>query len=73
MLVEESRAVHKQDYPNIAYDELIVDAALMQLVLKPRKFDILLCENLYGDLVSDLFAGLVGGLRVAPGANIGKH
>lgn len=73
MFLEESRAVHKQDYPNIAYDELIIDAALMRLVLNPGEFDILLCENLYGDLVSDLCAGLVGGLGVAPGANIGKH
>ncbi|MEE2638202.1 MAG: isocitrate/isopropylmalate family dehydrogenase [Acidobacteriota bacterium] len=71
MFLEESRKVHKHDYPNIDYDELIIDAALMRLVLDPSEFDILLCENLYGDLVSDLCAGLVGGLGVAPGANIG--
>jgi isocitrate dehydrogenase (NAD+) len=71
MFLDESRKVHTDDYPNIEYDEHIIDAALMRLVLDPGQFDILLCENLYGDLVSDLCAGLVGGLGVAPGANIG--
>ena len=65
--------MHTVDYPNIEYDEHIIDAALMRLVLDPGQFDILLCENLYGDLVSDLCAGLVGGLGVAPGANIGDE
>jgi isocitrate dehydrogenase (NAD+) len=51
---------------------MIIDAALMRLVQDPTKFDILLCENLYGDIVSDLCAGLVGGLGVTPGANIGE-
>ena len=73
MFLDESRGVHTDDYPNIEYDEHIIDAALMRLVLDPRQFDILLCENLYGDLVSDLCAGLVGGLGVAPGANIGDE
>jgi isocitrate dehydrogenase (NAD+) len=71
MMLEEARKVHERDYPNIDYDEVIIDAALMKLVQDPTKFDILLCENLYGDIVSDLCAGLVGGLGVAPGANIG--
>ena len=73
MFLDESRTVHTVDYPNIEYDEHIIDAALMRLVLDPGQFDILLCENLYGDLVSDLCAGLVGGLGVAPGANIGDE
>jgi isocitrate dehydrogenase (NAD+) len=61
-----------KSYSSIQYDELIVDNACMQLVTRPQKFDILLLENLYGDIVSDLCAGLVGGLGVVPGANIGK-
>jgi isocitrate dehydrogenase (NAD+) len=59
------------DYPKIQYDEMIVDNACMQLILNPYQFDVLLLENLYGDIVSDLCAGLIGGLGVAPGANIG--
>ncbi len=59
------------EYSDIRYDELIVDNACMQLVLDPTRFDILLAENLYGDILSDLCAGLVGGLGFAPGANIG--
>lgn len=55
----------------IEYEELIVDNACMQLVRDPSRFDVLLMENLYGDLISDLCAGLVGGLGVVPGANIG--
>ncbi len=58
-------------YPKVTYNEMIVDNACMQLVLKPEQFDILLLENLYGDILSDLCAGLVGGLGVVPGANIG--
>jgi isocitrate dehydrogenase (NAD+) len=71
MFIEESKRVHEQDYPNIEYNEMIVDAAAMRLVQDPTQFDILLCENLYGDIVSDLCAGMVGGLGVTPGANIG--
>src|SRR5215470_16644194 len=59
-----------REYPEIGYDEVIVDAACMQLVLDPHRFDVLLLENLYGDIVSDLCAGFVGGLGMAPGANI---
>ena len=55
----------------IAYDERIIDAGCMKLVQDPSAFDVILCENLYGDVVSDLCAGLVGGLGVTPGANIG--
>jgi isocitrate dehydrogenase (NAD+) len=65
-----ARKVAKK-FPQIAYNEMIVDNACMQLVLRPHQFDILLLENLYGDIVSDLAAGLVGGLGVVPAANIG--
>ena len=57
----------------IAYDERIIDAGCMKLVQDPSDFDVILCENLYGDVVSDLCAGLVGGLGVTPGANIGDE
>jgi isocitrate dehydrogenase (NAD+) len=60
-------------YPKIKYRELIVDNACMQLVLRPQDFDVLLLENLYGDIVSDLCAGLVGGLGLVPGANLGAR
>ncbi len=60
------------NYPDIKYDDIIVDNCCMQLVLDPTRFDMLLLENLYGDIVSDLCAGLVGGLGLAPGANIGE-
>jgi isocitrate dehydrogenase (NAD+) len=60
-----------RDYPDIAYDERIVDAACMHLVMKPTQFDVLLLPNLYGDIVSDLCAGLVGGLGVVGAANLG--
>jgi len=59
------------DYPEIASREVLVDALCMQLVQRPEEFDVLVFPNLYGDIVSDLTAGLVGGLGVAPGANIG--
>ena len=60
-------------HPEIEYKELIVDNASMQLVIRPETFDILLLPNLYGDIVSDLAAGLVGGLGVVPGANMGDQ
>jgi isocitrate dehydrogenase (NAD+) len=62
-----------QSFPTIRYDEQIVDAACMRLVTNPAAFDVLLLENLYGDIISDLCAGLVGGLGVVPGANYGEH
>jgi isocitrate dehydrogenase (NAD+) len=64
------RAVARE-YPDIAYDEKIVDAACMHLVMKPEQFDVLVMPNLYGDIVSDLCAGLVGGLGVVGAANLG--
>jgi isocitrate dehydrogenase (NAD+) len=62
-----------KDYPEIASREVLVDALCMQLVQRPEEFDVLVLPNLYGDIVSDVTAGLVGGLGVAPGANIGAE
>ncbi len=70
LFLECAREVRK-DYPEIEFDEMIVDAMCMKLVQTPENYDVLLTPNLYGDIVSDLCAGLVGGLGVAPGANIG--
>ena len=63
----------RREYPEIEYNELIVDNTAMQLVLNPKQFDIILCENLYGDIISDLAAGLIGGLGLAPSGNIGEQ
>jgi isocitrate dehydrogenase (NAD+) len=62
-----------KDFPEIEADDKIVDNACMQLVMRPEQFDIMLLENLYGDIVSDLCAGLIGGLGLVPGANIGER
>ena len=62
-----------QHYPDIEYKELIVDNACMQMILQPEQFDMLLLPNLYGDVMSDLAAGLVGGLGVVPGGNLGDE
>ena len=62
-----------KDYPDIPYEEMLVDNMTMQLVQKPELYDLLLLPNLYGDILSDLCAGLVGGLGVAPGANLGDE
>ncbi|MBY0278336.1 NAD-dependent isocitrate dehydrogenase [Candidatus Binatia bacterium] len=67
-----AREVH-EEYPDFELETLIIDAGCMRLVQDPSRFDILLMENLYGDVVSDLCAGLVGGLGVVPGANMGDH
>jgi isocitrate dehydrogenase (NAD+) len=72
MFLDEFYNVAK-DYPEIQADDIIVDNCCMQLVTRPEKFDVLVTENLYGDIVSDLCAGLVGGLGLAPGANIGER
>ena len=61
-----------QEYADIEAVDMIIDNASMQLVMRPEQFDVLLCENLYGDIVSDLCAGLIGGLGLVPGANIGE-
>ena len=60
------------EYPDIECNEMIVDNTCMQLVLKPEQFDVIVTTNLFGDIISDLCAGLVGGLGLAPGANIGE-
>jgi isocitrate dehydrogenase (NAD+) len=62
-----------EEYPDVGADDRIVDAACMRLVMSPESFDVLLLENLYGDIVSDLAAGLVGGLGFVPGANLGPR
>lgn len=62
-----------ENYKSIAFSDVIVDNACLQLVIDPWKFDVLLMENLYGDILSDLAAGLVGGLGVVPGANLGDR
>ncbi len=61
-----------EEYPSIKFRDVIVDNCCMQLVTNPNQFDVIVTENLYGDILSDLCAGLVGGLGVVPGANIGK-
>jgi len=70
LFLECARRVAKK-YPEIAYDEIIIDNCAMQLVRRPEQFDVLLLDNLYGDIMSDLCAGLVGGLGVVPGSNVG--
>lgn len=62
-----------KDYPEIESDDKIIDNCCMQLVMRPEQFDMLVMENLYGDIVSDLCAGLIGGLGLAPGSNIGEQ
>jgi len=73
LFLRSAEAVHRRDYPNIEYASAIIDAGCMRLVQDPTQFDVLLLENLYGDVVSDLCAGLVGGLGVVPGANFGER
>ncbi|MEO8070505.1 MAG: isocitrate dehydrogenase (NAD(+)) [Acidobacteriota bacterium] len=71
LFLECARTVAK-DFADIAYEEKIVDATCMHLVMKPEQFDVLVMPNLYGDILSDLCAGLVGGLGLVPGANLGR-
>ena len=61
-----------KEYPDIEFDDKIIDNMCMQLVMYPEKYDVLVAPNLYGDIISDLIAGLVGGLGLVPGANLGK-
>lgn len=72
LFYEVGRTVAKE-YPDIQYEEMLVDNMCMQLVQKPELYDVLVMPNLYGDILSDLAAGLVGGLGVAPGANVGEN
>src|SRR5260370_41644469 len=62
-----------KEYPEIQFEDRIVDNMCMQLVQKPEQYDVLVLPNLYGDIISDLSAGLIGGLGVAPGANVGSQ
>jgi isocitrate dehydrogenase (NAD+) len=71
LFLDVGREVAKQ-YPDVHFDDMIVDACAMQLVKDPQKLDVIVTMNLFGDILSDLCAGLVGGLGVAPGANLGK-
>jgi len=71
LFLDVAREIAKQ-YPQIAFDEMIVDNTCMQLVMNPWQFDVIVTTNLFGDILSDLCAGLVGGLGLAPGANIGE-
>ena len=72
LFIECARDEHRQHGSGIEYDERIIDAGCMKIVQDPSQFDLILCENLYGDVISDLCAGLVGGLGVTPGANFGE-
>lgn len=73
LFLERVDKVHTEEFPEVPYETMIIDAGCMRLVQDPTKFDVLLMENFYGDVVSDLTAGFVGGLGVTPGANIGEH
>jgi isocitrate dehydrogenase (NAD+) len=72
LFLEVGKEVAKQ-FPDIESDDVIVDAACMKLVLQPERFDVIVTMNLFGDILSDLIAGLVGGLGVSPGANLGER
>jgi isocitrate dehydrogenase (NAD+) len=72
IFLEAAKEIGKEYEGRVAVDDRIVDACAMQLVLNPWQFDMLLCTNLFGDILSDLLAGLVGGLGLAPGANLGN-
>lgn len=72
LFLEVARRV-AQDYPDIEFEDRIIDNMCMQLVQKPHLYDVIVTENLYGDILSDLCAGLVGGLGLAPGANVGEE
>jgi isocitrate dehydrogenase (NAD+) len=61
-----------KDYPSIEFQDALIDNLCMQLVRRPQEYDVIVAPNLYGDIISDLCAGLVGGLGLAPGANIGE-
>src|SRR5438874_178721 len=68
-----AREVAQTEFPDVEFEDRIVDNLSMQLVNRPEEYDVLVLPNLYGDIISDLCAGLIGGLGVAPGANIGDH
>src|SRR5262249_22296571 len=72
LFLECMRRTHRE-FPEFEYEELIVDNTCQQLVMRPERFDVMVMENLYGDIISDLTAGLVGGLGLAASANIGEN
>ena len=72
LFLETARAV-ADDYPFLEFEEMHVDTLCLQLALDPTRYDVLVMENLFGDVISDLCAGLVGGLGVVPGANLGTR
>lgn len=73
LFLETARNVAEKEYPDIEFEDKIVDNMCMQLVQKPEIYDVIVLPNLYGDVVSDLAAGLIGGLGLAPGANLGEE
>jgi isocitrate dehydrogenase (NAD+) len=73
LFIECARAVHDKEFSDVEYEELIIDAGCMKLVQDPTRFDVLLMDNYNGDVVSDMCAGLVGGLGVVPGSNLGDE
>jgi isocitrate dehydrogenase (NAD+) len=73
LFLESGRKIAKEYEGRIKCDERIIDAAAMHLVMAPERFDVIVTTNLFGDILSDLISGLVGGLGLAPGANIGEH
>jgi len=73
LFLRRAQEVHQEEFGHLEHNNMIIDAGCMKLVQDPTQFDVLLLENLYGDVVSDLCAGLVGGLGVVPGANIGEE
>jgi isocitrate dehydrogenase (NAD+) len=72
LFLETAREVAAR-YPDVPFDEKIIDAACMHMVMNPHQFDVVVCTNMFGDILSDLTAGLVGGLGLIPGANIGAN
>ena len=73
LFLETARQVAAEEYPDVEFEDRIVDNLAMQLVVRPEEYDVLVLPNLYGDIISDLCAGLIGGLGVAPGGNIGDE
>ena len=73
LFLETARQVAEEEYPDVEFEDRIVDNLAMQLVARPEEYDVLVLPNLYGDIISDLCAGLIGGLGVAPGGNIGDQ
>ncbi len=73
LFLDMGREIAKEYEGRVEFEDRIIDATAMQLVLDPSRFDVIVCENMFGDILSDLIAGLVGGLGLAPGANIGEN